>query len=138
MKQAIIVVACLTLSQVAWGRHEALANEGKRGLAVRYVDHALQLKSEEVDLGNAALLVSEEWSHLVDRRRYLDRLDAMARDIRTELAGRRMGIDHRAIGVINEYLFGDEKFKPVASASDPNDLFLDTVLDKKRGYCLSL
>ncbi|MCK4958146.1 MAG: tetratricopeptide repeat protein, partial [Planctomycetes bacterium] len=46
--------------------------------------------------------------------------------------------DHRAIAVINDYLFNEMGFVAVKTADDPEDLFLHTVIDKRRGYCLSL
>ena len=48
------------------------------------------------------------------------------------------GATYRAVGVINEYLFDELGFKSIQQASDPNDLFLHSVLDRKQGYCLSL
>jgi len=60
MRYITVLAIFITLSTTASGRYEPLANEGKRGLDVRYIDHALRLKPEEVDIGNAALLVSEE------------------------------------------------------------------------------
>ncbi|KKK57616.1 hypothetical protein LCGC14_3052680 [marine sediment metagenome] len=40
--------------------------------------------------------------------------------------------------MIDEYLFDELRFKSVSKANDPSDLFLHSVLDRKRGYCLSL
>ena len=43
-----------------------------------------------------------------------------------------------SIGEINKYLFEELNFRSVETADDPEDLFLHSVIDKKRGYCLSL
>jgi len=119
-------------------RREPLANKNKSGLYVRSIEQVLRLRDDEVDLATAALIVSERWSNLVHGRRYLSRLDDMALEIRGRLRRKRFRADFQAIPVINEYLFGELGFKSLPEADDPNDLFLHTVLDKKRGYCLSL
>jgi len=118
--------------------HEPLANNNKMGLYARSVEQVLRLKEDEVDLATAALIVSERWSNMVYGRRYLETLDDMAFEICERLRRRRLTADFRAIPVINEYLFGELGFKSISEASNPHDLFLHTVLDKKRGYCLSL
>jgi tetratricopeptide (TPR) repeat protein len=115
-----------------------LANAGISGLYVRSMDQVLRLEPEQIDLATAALIISEYWSDLVHGRRYLSRLDDMAYEIRRRLEQKGLGTSYKAVSVINEYLFDELGFKSVKEASDPNDLFLHTVLDKKRGYCLSL
>jgi regulator of sirC expression with transglutaminase-like and TPR domain len=140
MKRRLFLTFCIWLlaPMTCLGREEPLANEGKSGLYARSIEQVLRLRDEEVDLATAALIVSENWSDLVYGRRHLARLDEMAYEIRDLLKAKRTGLDHRAIAVLNEYLFETEEFKSVAEVSDPNDLFLHSVLDKKRGYCLSL
>jgi len=139
MKKGLLIlcVAALTAA-VSFGRDEPLANEGKSGLYTRSIDQVLRLREEEVDLATAALIISEQWSDLVHGRRYLSRLDDMALEIRSRLEKKKLSANYRAIRMINEYLFDELEFKAVSEASDPNDLFLHSVLDKKRGYCLSL
>ncbi|MHC4361291.1 MAG: transglutaminase family protein, partial [Planctomycetota bacterium] len=135
MKRHLFLTFCICLlaAPACPGREEPLANEGKSGLYARSIEQVLRLRDEEVDLATAALIVSENWSDLVYGRRH-----EMAYEIRDLLKAKRTGSDHRAIAVLNEYLFEAEGYKSVAEVSDPNDLFLHTVLDKKRGYCLSL
>lgn len=135
-----ITICFLMLSSAASARNHAepLANANKLGLYSRSVEQVLRLRDEDVDLATAALIVSEHWSDMVYGRRYLARLDEMALEIRDRLSRRRLGYDSRAIPVINEYLFNELRFKSIAEANDPNSLFLHTVMDEKRGYCLSL
>ena len=135
-----ITICFLALSSAAFARRqeEPLANENKAGLYVRSIEQVLRLKEDEVDLATAALIVSEHWSDMVYGRRYLSGLDEMALEIRDRLRRRKLQVNSRAIPVINEYLFGELRFKSVAEANDPNSLFLHTVIDEKRGYCLSL
>ena len=78
------------------------------------------------------------WTDYIFYTRYLETLDDIAVEIRDRLRRRRLKADYRAIPVINEYLFSELGFKSISEASDPHDLFLHTVLDKKAGYCLSL
>ena len=140
MKKVLLLILCVSAFTVpvSFGRDEPLANEGKAGLYARSIERVLRLRDEEVDLATAALIISEQWSDIVHGRRYLSRLDDMALEIRARLEKKRVRPNYLAIPVINEYLFDELRFKPVSEAKDPNDLFLHSVLDRKRGYCLSL
>jgi len=152
MKKIFPVIICVLIGSptVLARRSEPLANENKGGLYVRSIEQVLRLREDEVDLATAALIVSERWSDLVYGRRHLSRLDDMALEIRERLRSKKLPsnagsghtrlrrADFRAIPVISEYLFDELGFKALSEANDPNDLFLHTVLDKKRGYCLSL
>jgi tetratricopeptide (TPR) repeat protein len=135
-----ITICLLLLSSAAPARRqeEPLANANKSGLYVRSIEQVLRLKQDEVDLATAALIVSEHWSDMVYGRRYLSRLDDMALEIRDRLRRRNLQTNSRAIPIINEYLFKELRFKSIAEANDPDSLFLHTVMDEKRGYCLSL
>ncbi|MBP8303191.1 MAG: tetratricopeptide repeat protein [Phycisphaerae bacterium] len=115
-----------------------LANEGRNGLFVRSMPQVLALDDSQVDLATAALIVSEKWSDVVQGLRYRDTLDAMALEIQSRLEARGLQADHQAIPVINQYLFEELGFSAVPHANDPNDLFLHSVLDRRKGYCLSL
>jgi len=134
----VVVTVLILWPQVSSGRYEPLANDGKTGLYVRSIEQVLRLREDEVDLATGALIVSEHWSDLVHGRRYLSTLDDMALEIRERLEREGLRANFRAIPVINKYLFDELGFKSISEASDPNDLFLHSVLDKKRGYCLSL
>ena len=140
MKKVLLLILCLAVltSSVCFGRDEPLANEGKAGLYAKSIERVLRLREDQVDLATAALIISEKWSDLVYGRRYLSRLDDMALEIRARLEKKKIRDKYRAIPIINEYLFEELGFKAVSEASDPNDLFLHSVLDRKRGYCLSL
>ncbi len=140
MKKIFAVIICVLIftPMVLGRRQEPLANENKAGLYARSIEQVLRLREDEVDLATAALIVSERWSDMVHGRRYLSTLDDMALEIRERLRRRRLKANFRAIPVINAYLFDELGFKSTSEASDPNDLFLHTVLDKKSGYCLSL
>ena len=140
MKKGFLLIVCVLFftAGVSAGRDEPLANEGKRGLYVRSIERVLRLKAEEVDVATAALIISEQWSDIVHGRRYLSRLDDMALEIRKRLKSKKQKTNFKAIAVINKYLFDELGFKSISEASDPNDLFLHSVLDRKRGHCLSL
>ena len=140
MKKVFLLIICASIFTTAesFGRYEPLANEDKDGLYVRSIEQALRLDAEEVDLATAALIVSEQWSDIVHGQRYLTRLDDMALEIRARLEEKGLMANFRAVAVINEYLFDELGFESVKEADNPDDLFLHSVLDKKRGYCLSL
>jgi len=140
MRKSLLPIIFLLLFtiEVSFGRNEPLANDGKSGLYARSIEQVLRLREEDVDLATAALIVSEHWSDVVSGRRHLSTLDDMALEIRERLRRKRLNANFRAIPLINAYLFNELGFTSISEASDPNDLFLHTVLDKKRGYCLSL
>jgi tetratricopeptide (TPR) repeat protein len=140
MKKVLSLIVCISIFEAAvcFGRDKPLANANKAGLYVRSIEQVLRLEADEIDLATAVLIASEQWSNIVHGRRYLAELDDMALEIRHRLDAKGLGADYKAIAVINEYLFKEKGFKSVSKASDPNDLFLHSVLDKKRGYCLSL
>jgi tetratricopeptide (TPR) repeat protein len=140
MKKTLLIIVCVfsLAAGVSFNRGEPLANENRSGLYVRSIEQVLRLDEKEVDLATAALIISEQWSDLVNGRRYLSELDDMALEIRSRLKAGGLRADYKAIAVINEYLFDELGFESVPQADEPDDLFLYSVLDKKRGYCLSL
>lgn len=115
-----------------------LANDKKDGLYVKSIEQILRLEPSEIDLGIAALIVSEQWSDMVAGRRYQMQLDDMAYDILERMEEKGVGRDYRAISVINDYLFEELGYKSIKEANNPDDLFLHHVMDNKKGYCLSL
>jgi tetratricopeptide (TPR) repeat protein len=140
MRKIFLIIVCV-LFFTAWasiGQSEPLANADKDGLYARSIEQVLRLDDKEVDLGTAALIVSEQWSDMVEGRRYLSDLDNMALEIRERLRKKKLRANYKAVPVINEYLFDELGFKAISDTNDPNDLFLHTVMDKKQGYCLSL
>jgi tetratricopeptide (TPR) repeat protein len=139
MKKFLLLIFWVLFFSVpaSFGR-DGLANEDSRGLYVRSIEQVLRLEPEEVDLATAALIISEEWSDIVHGRRYLKDLDNMAFEIRDRLEDKGLGVNYKAVAVINEYLFERQSFKSVSKADETSDLFLHSVLDRKRGYCLSL
>ncbi|MBM4103064.1 MAG: tetratricopeptide repeat protein [Planctomycetes bacterium] len=116
----------------------SLANEDKRGLRITAIDGVFRLPEEEVDLATAALVLSREWGTDKALFVYRRKIDEMAEEILNRLENKHLIADYRAIEVINEYLFKELGFHSVHDADDPDDLFLHVVLDRKRGYCLSL
>jgi tetratricopeptide (TPR) repeat protein len=140
MKSVLLSIAILLglWGPAAFAQRTQLANAGKMGLNVTSLEEVLRLSEEQIDLATATLISSEYWSDFVQGRRYLERLDTMAMVIETRLRQRRLPLDHRAIPVINEYLFDELGFKPMLHPNDPNDLFLHSVMDRRQGYCLSL
>lgn len=140
MKKIFSAIICLLILSTCLHARQAgpLANAYKSGLYAKSIDQVLRLRDNDVDLATAALIVSENWSDMVYGRRYLARLDEMALEIRDRLKRQKLKADYRAIPVINEYLFNELDFRSISEATDPNSLFLHTVMDTKRGYCLSL
>jgi len=120
------------------GVRDKLANYDKRGLGISSIDRVLKLNSDEIDLGTAALLVSKNWSGRTNHRKHRAFIDDIAYEIldRLEKKGKRNDID--AIREINSYLYDEMGFVAISDANDPRDLLLDTVIERRQGYCLSL
>ena len=139
MKKRTIIIFILVLFSVCGLRaYGALANQGKNGLRLLTIERILRLDDEEIDMGTAALLLSREWGTRKTLHIYRGKIDDMAREILRRMKRNHVGNDYRAIKIINEYLFDELGFQAVKTADDPEDLFLHVVIDKKRGYCLSL
>ena len=117
---------------------EPLANANLEGLYVKSIEAVLRLPPEQIDLGTAALIVSESWSDMVGGRNYQRQLDDIATEIRSRLEAKNEPMGAAAIPIINNYLFNELKFKTIDKATDPYDLFLHSVMDRRQGYCLSL
>jgi len=138
-KTGWILIVLLGVVSLAGMLHaEILANQNKRGLRAYTIEAVLRLQEDEIDLATAALILSRDWGTPRTSHVYRRKIDDMAEAILKKLREKHIPVDYRAIPVINEYLFDEMGFKPVPTADDPEDLFLHVVLDKKRGYCLSL
>lgn len=139
MKKVLLTVCVLLFLQgTLLGQTAPLANAEKSGLYARSIEQIMRLEDEEIDLGTAVLVISSEWNPDVNWRRYIVKLDDMAYEIRRRLKAKNIGVNHKAIAVINNYLYDELGFRSVSEAKEPRDLFLHSVLDKERGYCLSL
>ncbi len=140
MKKLAYITIFLLLSPVIFAprANANLANQNKSGLYVKSIEQVLRLDPDEIDLGIAALIVAEEWSDVLPGRRYQQRLDDMAYEIRRRIDKQKLQNSPKAVNIINEYLYNELGFKSVTEASDANDLFLNSVMDRKKGYCLSL
>ncbi|MFA5422474.1 MAG: tetratricopeptide repeat protein [Phycisphaerae bacterium] len=117
---------------------ERLANEDLAGLYARNIEQVMRLDPDEIDIGIASLIIAEEWSDVLPGRRYQTMLDDMAYEIQSRLEEQKLTGSYKAVNVLNDYLHNEMGFKSVKEATDPNDLFMHTVMDNRRGYCLSL
>jgi tetratricopeptide (TPR) repeat protein len=109
------------------------------GLYVNSVEKALQMSDDDIDLATGVLLIGKRWDPSLNPVKYRDRIDEIAITVLDRLDGRSPLLNSRkTIKIINELLFDELGFSPVDNADDPQDLFLNSVLDNKKGYCLSL
>jgi tetratricopeptide (TPR) repeat protein len=133
----LVVVLCITACSFGAGERH-LANEGKAGLSARSIDRVLRMSDNHIDIATAALLVSQHWNPDLNIIRYRGKIDEMAWTIKDRMIKERTGTSPAALNIINDYLYKELKFKAVSKADDPLDLFLDSVVDRRQGYCLSL
>jgi len=140
MKKSLLIAAFILLGIISnsLGQYRRLANVGKYGLDAREFEQILRMNDADVDIATAALILSERWSDDVQGLYYRDKIDEMTSEILDRLEQSRTPINHQAVAVINKYLFEEMGFRSIASADNPEDLFIDSVIEKKRGYCLSL
>lgn len=133
-------ILCLGLFAVLLGTTHAatLANYNKRGLRAYTIEGVLRLDEDEIDLATAALILSRNWGTTKTSHVYRKKIDDMAEEIIQRVKDKHVPMDHRAVPVINQYLFEEIGFTTVDNADDPDDLFLHKVLERKQGYCLSL
>ena len=109
------------------------------GLYVNSVEKALQLNDEDIDIATAVLLVGKKWNPSINIDHYRGKIDEMAATVLDRLNGQSPWSNgRRTIQIINKLLFDEMGFTPVNNADNPQDLFLSSVLDNKKGYCLSL
>ena len=134
----LIIYSAVALVATPCFSQEPMANANLDGLYARSIEQVLRLPPEQIDTGTAALIVSEAWSDMVAGRRYQQQLDDIATEIRSRLKTKNAQMGVPAIPIINDYLFNELKFKAIDKATDPYDLFLHSVMDRRQGYCLSL
>jgi tetratricopeptide (TPR) repeat protein len=138
MKRITILFAIVvSFGALSFGAETGLANDGKAGLYAKSIERVLRLDDNHIDIATAALLISQHWNPNLRILEYRDKVDQMARVIKTRMLRERAG-GPGAIPIINDYLYKELGFKAVSTADDPLDLFLDSVIDRRRGYCLSL
>ncbi len=109
------------------------------GLYVNSVEKALQLSDDDIDIATAVLLIGKRWDPAMNIADYRGRIGEMALAVLDRLDGHSpLSNGRRTVQIINKLLFDELGFAPVNNADDPQDLFLNSVLDNKKGYCLSL
>ncbi len=116
---------------------------GPRGLptmaGVDTLAEARRLPDKSLNLGYTALLIARQSNPGLLTQRYLDRLDEMARKILRSLPAKTS--PRETARAISTFLFEQEKFTYHAGGLDgvhPHNAYLDSVLDSKQGYCLTL
>ncbi|MGA2323748.1 MAG: tetratricopeptide repeat protein [Sedimentisphaerales bacterium] len=140
MKTVLHLTICFAITLVATPcfSQEPMANANLDGLYARSIEQVLRLPPEQIDTGTAVLIVSESWSDMVAGTKYQQQLDDIATEIRSRLKAKNAPTGVAAIPIINDYLFNELNFKTINKATDPYDLFLHSVMDRRQGYCLSL
>lgn len=137
IRKLLFVIVAFSFSATAFGERP-LSNTHKAGLEYDSIETILELPDKDIDLATALLTLSSRWNVYTNTERYRREIDDIAWAIRDALKEKRAHPGRETIAVINEYLFDNLGFSPVKTAENPQDLFLDSVMDNKRGYCLSL
>jgi tetratricopeptide (TPR) repeat protein len=100
------------------------------------IEEVLKLDNDKIDLASSVLLVSKRWNSEFNSNYYINMIDRLAQDVSAKV-GPNAG-NRKTCEAINNLLFKEMGFKAIDNADNPDDLFLNTVIDNKRGYCLSL
>lgn len=105
----------------------------------------LKLSEEQINIAEISLVIAKKLNPEIDIERYLSTIDKMAAEIEPEV--RKAHTPEVKIKVINDYLFKKKKFEPVQiqpygylnrDEFSPKALFLNDVLDSKKGSCFGL
>jgi regulator of sirC expression with transglutaminase-like and TPR domain len=105
---------------------------------VRTFEEAMALPAAELDIGRAALLLAREDRPDLNLARYLTQLDVLAADLRARLEEHPQGSRR---DIVASFLYGPGGFTADPEdpqGHDPENLYLDRVLERRRGYCVSL
>ncbi len=100
------------------------------------LDELVQLPEEEIDLFQAALLLSREIDPDVDVEAALDRLDAMAHTVIQRVG--RQKTTHGKLSALAQYLFQEQGFEYAHfEDGDQNNFRPDRTLETNSGDCLT-
>ncbi|HEY8156570.1 MAG TPA: tetratricopeptide repeat protein [Myxococcota bacterium] len=92
---------------------------------------------ERIDLARSALLIAAEEYPSLDVAHYLDRLDALAREVAPRLEGAHSAAER--VSVLNRFLFAERGFAGNREHyEDPRNSFLNEVLDRCAGIPITL
>ncbi len=118
-------------------RHELAA---LREIGIVSIERMLDAPEAEIDVARGALLIAREDDPRLDIARALEKVDALAAELRARLA-RVEPASFARLAATNAFLFEEKRFTTEA-APDPvrrlGDLHLDSVLARRRGHCLGL
>lgn len=96
-----------------------------------------EIQQPEIDLARAALFLAQEEYPNLDPDVYLNKLDAIAAQIRDRLPAERYPM--RIIQTINGYLYEDLLFSGnQANYYDPRNSYLNDVIDRRTGIPITL
>lgn len=121
-----------------------LTNQNLKGLKARSVDEVLALSDEEIDLTTAILLISQRgykdfYQTDIDIKKYRKKIDEMALALSKKIGTERN--PKKIVQIMNHYLFQKQKFsvdKTSSASKNPENLFLNSVLNRKKGRCVGL
>ena len=100
------------------------------------LDHWQMEDEVEIDPARANLILAKKIYGEFDIEKYLKEIDRMAEDLRPEIL--LLESPREKIDRINHYLFQEKGFTSPWIRGDPNDLYLNQVLERKQGNCVGL
>ncbi|MEA1926579.1 MAG: tetratricopeptide repeat protein [Candidatus Auribacterota bacterium] len=99
-------------------------------------NHWLSKVEEEIDPAQVNLILAKKIYGEVDIEKYLKEIDRMAEDLGPAIL--LLKSPREKIDRINRYLFQEKGFTKPWIRGDPDDLFLNRVLERKQGNCVGL
>ena len=100
------------------------------------LDHWQRKVEEEIDPTRANLILAKKIYGEFDVEKYLKEIDRMAEDLGPAIL--LLQSPREKIDRINHYLFQEKGFTRPWIRGDPDDLFLNRVLERKQGNCVGL
>jgi hypothetical protein len=121
--------------------HAQLSNQSLKGLKAKTIDEVLALPDSEIDLSTAILLINKKVSKAlyqtdIEIENYIDKLDDIAVAISRKIENQKD--PEKIVKIINSYFFQELNFSFVIIPGDYKSHLLSSVIDRKKGYCLTL
>lgn len=95
----------------------------------------LSRPDDQIDVGMGNLLIAKNYYGRLDTQHYLEKMDAMAAELRSRIGKKRD--PETVIAVMNQYLFEDSGLTAIDDPY-PADFLVNDLLETKRGRCMSL
>ncbi len=110
-----------------------------RKLPAATFEEFLALPDDRIDYAHGAFLFAKLENPSLNADAFLDQIDDAVSDVTRKLRGGESGV--KTVEILNDYLFIEKGYRFDSSDPEgekPENLYLDQVMKRKKGYCVSL